>query len=141
MSMGLRPLDGTYGVWRWGDAPSSRHLVGWRGRSCDDFGDDAFVLTFRAATAEVVLDSGKVVELTPCEWRLLAALVPAKHTATYDRMCQAVYNEPCDLAYRHCIQIIGSRLRKRCGLTIRVRPCIGFVLETSIEVERDGAGQ
>ena len=95
--------------------------------------------TFRAATAEVVLDDGKVVELTPCEWRLLAALVPAKHTATYDRMCQAVYNEPCDLAYRHCIQIIGSRLRKRCGLTIRVRPNIGFVLETYIEVEKDGA--
>ena len=95
--------------------------------------------TFRAATAEVVLNDGTVVELTPCEWRLLAALVPAKHTATYDRMCQAVYNEPCDLAYRHCIQIIGSRLRKRCGLTIRVRPSIGFVLETSMEVERDDA--
>ena len=97
--------------------------------------------TFRAATAEVVLEDGTVVELTPGEWRLLAALVPAKHTATYDRMCQSVYNEPCDLAYRHCIQIIGSRLRKRCGLTIRVRPCIGFVLETSMEVDRDGAGQ
>ena len=141
MSLRLRPLDGADGVWRWGDAPGSRRLVGWRGRGCDDRRCDASMPTFRAATAEVVLDDGTVVELTPGEWRLLAALVPAKHTATYDRMCQAVYNEPCDLAYRHCIQIIGSRLRKRCGLTIRVRPCIGFVLETSMEVDRDGGGQ
>jgi len=77
-----------------------------------------------------------VVELHAGRVKLLAALVPAKHTATYDRMCQSVYNEPCDLAYRHCIQIIGSRLRKRCGLTIP-RPALHRVRSGNL----DGGGQ